>query len=773
MAKHKLKLGFEGHHRVLSVTTPNDEPRPWDADTKLDVVGKRVPRIDGHLKVSGAARYTFDIALDGLLHGRVVRSPHPAATIKSIDVGPARNMPGVKAVMEIAKAGDRMIFVGQDVAAVAAERPEQALDAARAVKVEYEVHPFVVDTRSAMASTAPVVHQRAVKERRTEGDEPTTGAAASESSGNIRPGRSQKKGNAAKGLRQAEVVHEAVYETQCHTHSSLETHGVVVRWDDADHMTVWASTQSIFSARNEMADMFGLKNENVHVITEYLGGGFGSKFGANAPGTQIGKIAGELAKQAQRPVKLMMDRREEHLCTGNRPDSIQEIKLGAKKNGSLTAIHIKAHGSAGVGTGAGVGRNAFGIYSKCPNILVESADVFTHAGPGTAFRAPGHPQGAFAIESALDELAKKIDVDPIELRLKHDAHPVRRYQLELGAKRFEWAKKRKLAQELRKKGSRVRRGVGMAASIWGDYGRPGGIATVVVQKDGVVEMRNGIQDIGTGIGTVLGQVTADVFGRELSQVVVKIGDSELGPGTGSGGSKTTSAISPAVRNAAEKAKAQLTELAAKELGTKPPKVKWGAGGEVSFGRQKLSFEELCKKIDGEAIVATSGRPKTYGNHPMKYPGGDVYQIAGVQFAEVEVDTWTGIVNAKKMLAVHDCGRVMNALTVRSQINGGIVLGTGYALTEQRIMDRDLGVMLNANLDAYKPCGAKDCPDIDIVLTEVAAGNNSTGAIGIGEPATIPTAAAIANAVADAIGVHVRSLPITPGRVLDAMAKGGA
>jgi xanthine dehydrogenase YagR molybdenum-binding subunit len=501
-----------------------------------------------------------------------------------------------------------------------------------------------------------------------------------------------------------------------------------------------------------------------------MGGGFGSKFGANAPGTAIGAIAGKLALDTKRPVKLMMDRREEHLCTGNRPDSIQAVKLGAKKNGTLTAIHIKAHGSAGTATGAGVGRNAFGIYAKCPNILVESADVFTHAGPGTAFRAPGHPQGAFAIESALDELARELGIDPVDIRLKHDAHPVRRYQLELGAKQFDWASKRKRSKELRDKGTRVRRGVGVASSIWGDYGRPGAVATAIVQRDGTIEIRNGIQDIGSGIGTVLGQVAADVFMREPSDIVVKIGDSELGPGTGSGGSKTTATISPAVRNAAEKAKDELSALAAKLLDApSPAKVKWGRGGEVSFGRNKLSFAELCKKIDGEAIVATGKRPDTYGHYPMKYPGGDVYQIAGCQFAEVEVDTWTGVVRVEKMLAVHDCGRVMNALTVRSQINGGIILGTGYALTEQRVMDRDLGVMLNPNFEAYKPCGALDVPDIEILLTEVAAGNNSTGAIGIGEPATIPTAAAIANAVGDALGAHVRSLPLTPDRVLAVVA----
>ncbi len=767
--KHKLTLGWEGHEKKVTITTPADEPRPWDRTDELRVVGKPEPRIDGHLKVSGAARYTFDIALEGLLHGAVLRSPHPAATLKSLDLEAARQAPGVKAVIALAKAGDRLIFAGQDVAAVAAERPEQARDALTLIAADYEVQPHVVDTLEAMRPQAPVVHKAAVKERRTEGHIPGSESEDGKLSGNVRPGRGHKKGDAKKGLRMADVVHRGTYTTQVHTHSALETHGLVVRWDGDDAMTVWASTQSIFSVRGEMADLFGLKADKVHVITEFLGGGFGAKFGANAPGSAIGKIAGELAREAKAPVKLMLDRREEHLVAGNRPDSIQEVAIGAKKDGTLTAIHVKAHGTAGVATGAGIGRNAFAIYTKTPHILVETADVFTHAGPATAFRAPGHPQGAFAIESALDELARTIGVDPLQMRLRHDQHPLRRYQLELGAKQSEWERRRKESADLRGRKTRVRRGIGVAASIWGDFGGPGAVATVVVGKDGSVEVRNGVQDIGSGIGTVLGQVTAEVLGRELAQVRVRIGDSTLGPGTGSGGSKTTASVAPAVRNAAEKARDQLLEHAARELeAPSKAKVKWGADGSVSYLRKSMTFEELCKRIDGDAIVATASRPATYGHHPTAFPGSPVVQIAGVQFAAVEVDTWTGEVRCTDVWAIHDCGRVMNHLTVRSQINGGVILGTGYALMEERVMDPELGVMLNPNLEAYKPLGARDVPDIHITLTEVAVGNNSTGSVGIGEPATIPTAAAIGNAVGDALGAHVRSLPITPYRVLETL-----
>jgi xanthine dehydrogenase YagR molybdenum-binding subunit len=314
--------------------------------------------------------------------------------------------------------------------------------------------------------------------------------------------------------------------------------------------------------------------------------------------------------------------------------------------------------------------------------------------------------------------------------------------------------------------------VGVAASIWGDFGRANAVvATVSVLRDGTIEVKNGVQDIGGGIATVLAQLGAEVFGRPLSTVRVRYGSSEHGPSVGSGGSQTTSSVTPAVRNACEQARTALTELAAKQLGVTAAEVRWGEEG-TAHGKdgKSITFTQLCKKIDGEAIVATATRPETYGHEPMAFPGGKQYQIAGVQLAEVEVDSWTGVVRATRVLALHDCGRVMNPLTLRSQINGGVILGTSYALMEERVLDNDLGRMLNPNLESYKILGALDVPEIEVVLTEVHTGANNTGAVGIGEPATIPTAAAIACAVHDALGVAVRSLPITPAKVLAALGK---
>ncbi len=769
--KETLDLGFAGERKRVDVELPNGEPRPWDGSSKLTVVGQPVARIDGPLKVSGAAKYTFDISLPGLLHAVVLRSPYPCAVVESIDLGECERQAGVKAVLALAKPGDRLLFAGQDVAAIAAERPELAQDAVRHAKVRYRPEPFVIDTLSATKNDAPVVHTTVVRERKTEGDEP--GAAnKAKTTGNVRPGKSMQQGDVTKGFKTAQVVHEATYVTQVQTHSALETHGIVIRWDAANKLTVWCSTQAIFSVRDELAEIFELDAKNVHVITHFVGGGFGAKFGASAPGSRLGFIAGELARKANAPVKLMLDRKEEHTCTGNRPDSHQQVKIGATKDGKLTAIHVVAHGSAGVGTGAGVGRNAFAIYAGCPNILVESTDVFTHGGPGTAMRAPGHPQGAFAIESAIDELAAKLGRDPIDIRLAHDRHPVRRHQLQLGRERFHWTERRREAEAARKHNTRMRTGVGVASSIWGDFGRPRvAVATVSIHRDGTIEVKNGVQDIGTGIATVLAQVVAEVFQRPLASVRMRYGDSEFGPSVGSGGSQTTASVSPAVRNAAETAKAQLGELAARLLGTSPNEIVWNGHGTVSAAGKSLSFIDLCKKIDGEAIVATATRPDTYSSHPMKFMNQNQYQIAGVQFAEVEVDTWTGIVRATKVLAIHDCGKVMNEHTLESQINGGVILGASYALMEQRVMDRETGLMLNANLEQYKILGAKDTPEITIVITPVDVGGNSTGAIGIGEPATIPTAAAIANAVGNALGTHVRTLPITPDKILATLQPG--
>ncbi len=768
---YTLRLGYDDRLKAVKVEVPKGEPRPWDADSELAIIGRDTPRIDSVPKVTGSARYTHDVRLPGMLHAAVLRSPHPAAEIEALDVAPALKQPGVRAAIDLVKVGDKVRFAGADVAAVAATTRGEARAALESIVVRYRPLPFVVDLDEAIQPGAPKVHDKAVEDRRTEGDEPAEGGGA-RVEGNVRRNPSLSKGSSNKGLRQAKVRHEATYTTQVHTHAALETHSIVVRWDTPKSMTAWCSTQGIFSVRDELAGVFELKPADVKVFTEYMGGGFGAKFGASAPGSRLGWIAGELARKSRAPVSLLLDRHEEHVCTGNRPSSSQRVTLGADASGKLTAIHVVGHGSAGIGTGAGIGNNAFGIYTRCPNILVETRDVFCNTGPGTAFRAPGHPQGAFAIELALDELAAKIGADPLELRIGHVEHPVRRAQLELGRERFRWVERRREAEARRSRGARTLSGIGVACSIWGDYGRKNAArVTVSVDRDGVVEVRNGVQDIGGGITTVLAMVAAEVFQRPVASIRVQVGNSELGPSVGSGGSQTTASVAPAARNAAEQVKTELTQLAAKLLGRSSTEgLEWARDGVVEAGgrKRRIAFADLCKKIEGEAVVATASRPQTYNAGPMRHPGGPVYQIAGVHFVAVEVDTWTGVVKVPEVLAIHDAGRVHNPLTTRSQVNGGVALGISYALMEQRVVDRGSGRMLNPNLESYKIIGAAELPKLDVVFTELHTGANSTGAVGIGEPSTIPTAAAIACAIHHAIGRPVRSLPMTPDRVLAAI-----
>jgi len=745
---------------------------PWRG--ALRVVGAPIDRIDGPAKVSGRARYTTHVTPPGLLHAAVARSKVAAGTVRALDLSGAERLPGVRAVLAVAVPGQKIRFAGQDLAAVAATTPEIARAAVARIEVVVEPTPHVVTLDGAMADGAPRVHEDPVQARRTEGDDPTEVRGGGRVTGNVRPLPAFEHGDPDRAFARAAHVHEAVYETPVVLHSALEPHALTVAWDGDDAMTVWASTQSIFSVRDEMASIFGLSPERVTVICEHMGGGFGAKFGASAPGSRMGFIAGTLARKAGAPVRLALDRRAEQEVTGNRPSSRQRVRVAADGRGRVVALEVVSHGTAGVGTGAGVGRNAAHLYEKIPHRRVRAHDVFTHAGPGTAMRAPGHPQGAFALELALDELAAKIGADPLDLRIAHDRHPVRRREYELGRARFRWDDRRARARAARAAGARVRTGAGVAASIWGDFGRAKAArVTVAIERDGSVHVRNGVQDIGGGIATVLAAVVAEVLGRPVERVHVRYGASTLGRSVGSGGSQTTSSVAPAARVAAERARRALLEAVAEATGTPPGAVTLEAGGTVRVGPRRLSFEDACRLLDDDGIEAVGQRGPTRSDAPYPFPGGGRPQIGGVQFAAVEVDTWTGEVRCTHLTAVHDCGRVMNAKAAESQVAGGIMMGLGFALSEQRQVDPVHGRVLNADLERYKLPGFGELPEIDVHFVPVETDANETGSLGIGEPATIPTAAAVACAVFDALGVPVRTLPITPDRVLAALRDGRA
>jgi xanthine dehydrogenase YagR molybdenum-binding subunit len=685
----------------------------WPA--QLKVLGTRVPRVDGPAKVTGQAKYTSDVLPEGVLIGMILRSKWPAARILKIHLDKARQMPGIKAAVAVQDGPRQVRYYGEELAAVAGVSRQACEDALRAIEVEAEPLPFVVREEDARKPDAPRVWEQAP---------------------NMPPPRVQETGNVDAAFAECAAVIEGFYTTPVQLHHPMETHGCTVLWNE-EGITAWASTQGIFSVRDGLAGALRVDQSKVRVITEHMGGGFGSKFG---PGVE-GILAARLAKEAGAPVKLMLSRFEEALAVGNRPSSFQRIKLGAKADGTLHAFEFENYGTAGVGAGQATEGGGGGadlpmpyIY-RVPNRRLKQTTVAVNAGSSRAFRAPGHPVASYGMESAMDDLAVKLGIDPLELRIKNDPSEIRQREYRIGAERFGWKEK------YRKPGSSpgpVKTGVGVASATWGGGGSNRTQGEVQINPDGSVEVRLGVQDIGTGTRTVAAVVAAEVLGLKPEQITVKFGDTRFPPGPGSGGSVTSPSVAPTVFDACTKALDQLQ----KQTGIPD------ARGE--------NWHVACKKL-GVTPLVVQGQWRQ---------GLSSSGVGGVQFAEVEVDTETGLVTVKKIVVVQDCGLVVDPLTAESQVNGGVIMGIGFALYEERVMDWQTGVVLNPNFETYKLPGLADVPEIDIVLLNMP----ERGVIGLGEPVHIPTAAAIANAVANALGVRINSLPITPRKVLAALGK---
>jgi xanthine dehydrogenase YagR molybdenum-binding subunit len=623
-------------------------------------------------------------------------------------------MPGVKAVV-LAGGDQRTVrFYGQELAAVAATTKQQCLDALRAIQVEADPLPFVVKEDDAMQPGAPNVF-----------DVP-----------NVSQPSVKQQGQVDAAFAGAAAVAEATMRTQVQVHHPLETHGNTVSVQADGNVVAWASTQGIFSVRDGLAQHLNVPQANVQAICDYMGGGFGSKFG---PGPH-GGLAAKLSQAAGAPVKIMLTRHDQGLAVGNRPSSLQHLKFAADPSGKLLAADVTNHGSPGVGgggqtAGGGGGANIATPYLyNFPSYRVQQYGVALNTGPSSAFRAPGHPPASYGTEAMMDELAVKLNMDPIDFRLLNDGSDVRHREYEVGKEKFGWAAKYKPPGS---SPGTVKTGVGVAAGTWGGGGK-GSKAEAQINPDGTVEVRIGTQDLGTGSRTVVALVAAEAFGLQPSQITVRIGDTHLPFSGGSGGSSTTASAAPAVWDACQNA------LAALQQQTKVPDAR-GA-----------NWPNACKLL-GINPLSAQGEWQ---------PGFSGSGAGGVNFAEVEVDTETGFVRVKQIVAVHDCGLVINPLTTASQINGGIASGLGYALYEERVMDRQTGLLLNINFDSYKIPNIADMPEVHVVLLQMP----QRGVIGIGEPAVIPSAGAIANAVANAIGVRIHSLPITPAKVLAALGK---
>jgi xanthine dehydrogenase YagR molybdenum-binding subunit len=644
-------------------------------------------------------------------------------------------------------------YAGQPIAAVAATSPLAAEDAAAKVIVQYEALPFVVDQDRARQADSPLVFPGPADQRATAGGGGS--AAGIPQTGNVHGPTVHKHGDAEQGFKDAEIIVDTRYFTQVQTHSALETHGVVADWKP-ELLTVYASTQGTASVREELAAFFHLPKSQVRVITEFMGGGFGAKFGAGNPGV----VAAALSRKTGAPVRLMLDREEEHLSVGNRPSSDQHLRIGAKKDGTITAIQLISYGTAGCGTGAGCSGPATNLY-KWATLHTEENDVFINAGPAAAFRAPGHPQGAFALEQSMDELASRLNMDPIDLRDRIDENPVRRVQRQIIRESALW--KSRSAKPNADPGP-IKRGVGLSQSIWYRHLNMNSAAEVRVHKDGSVEVLSAVQDIGSGIKTVLAQILAEQFGVAPAKVSVKIGDTNYPVGPNSGGSVTTASITPAVRDAAWQASQKFLASVAPALGTTSSDLTLTGGmvRSASGKFQPVSFRSAAAKMNTDEVSAQAKRTPDYD--PSHY---DTY--GGVDIAEVTVDTETGRIQVKRVLAVHDCGRPINPAQVISQINGGVIQGISYTLFEHRLLDPNYGLMVNANLDRYKIAGSYEVPQIEVQLTESYIGQSSTDASGIGEAAGIISAgAAIGNAVYNATGVRIRQLPMTPSVVLAAL-----
>ncbi len=751
------KVEVEGREETKIVELPSVEPPPWGQTTELTVVGQPLLRADALEKVTGQARYTADVQLPGMLHAVFVRAPIARGRVSRLDLTRSLALPGVRDALlstdvpEITLDGVRLFdqalhYAGQPLAAICADSLEQARRALSAVVLETEAEHPVLTAAAALAPHAPRV--------KPNGNSPRNSP------------RVTRRGDVDAALAAAEVTITREYRTPVALHTALEPHGAVAEWM-GDQVTIWESIQGIFMTRSDLATALDMPLSRVRVLTNYMGGGFGSKNGAS----HATYTAALLSRKVGRPVRCILDREGEQTDAGNRPATVQRVTLGARRDGTLTAIDLQAVIPLGIG---GWQSNTAKVYHemyRCPNVRSSETFVYTNTAAMNSFRAPGNVEGAFALESAMDALARELDMDPLALRranyVEHDQEKDRPYSSKqlsecyrIGAERFGWTEAR-----ARPAGAgRVRRGVGMASIVWGAGGGPPAYANIRLNGDGSVDVLTGSQDLGTGSRTILAQIAAEELGADVAHVRTVLGDTERLPyAPNSWGSITTASVGPAVRVAAVEARRTLFEAAASMLDV--PADQLVASNSVvrpCAGGPSLTFAEICEKL-GDVMISGHG---SRGPNP----DGTAISAFGAQFAEVEVDTETGRVRVLRIVAVHDSGRIINPALAESQLQGGIIQGLGYALVEERVLDQRVGLSMNPTMHDYKIPTMSDIPHIDAVCVNVADPiANHTGAKGLAEPPIIGVAAAIANAVAHALGVGMPEIPLTPWRVLSALS----
>jgi xanthine dehydrogenase YagR molybdenum-binding subunit len=660
-------------------------------------------------KVSGRAKYTTDYYPKGMLYAGYIRCPYGKATLESHDLDAARKVPGVLEV-EITREEGR--YAGDRMGHLCAESKAAYHAALRALNARWDIGDPKTDAGDLME------------------DFSFDGAGNSE---------------VAAVLDGAARQHTAAYDTQVQTHCCLEPHIAVVDWRPDATTMAWGSTQSNFGFRDELARELGVDPSEVEFHCEHVGGGFGSKFGAGAEG----QLAARMSKKYGKPCRVGLNRKEEHEDAGMRPGSIQYMRVGLDDAGNMVAAQVQTWGLVGYEGGGGGATNPsrydFGAVDK------QHTDVNLNSQPPRAMRAPGHPQGMFGVEMMLDELATLAGMDPMAFRRQNDPNENRRNMLEVGAELIGWDRRMANGQWP----GAVKTGFGIGA---GDWGNSPGNATVVVNvyRNGTVEVLSGSQDIGTGFRTMLGDCVHAELGMPRRYLRAKCGVSTYPPGPASGGSVTSRFVAPKALNAAQQARRKMLELAAAEWGMAPDNVEM-QNGRVVGGGNSMSWEDACKLISDDHLHFSASENGEFWNAPT---GSEA-----VQFAEVQVDTETGIVRVKKIVALQEVGQPVNRHTVENQITGAVIQGLSFALFEERVLNKQTGAMVNPNMDLYKIAGSKDVPEIVPVIWK---SREDASVNSLGEPPIIPTPGAIGCAIANAIGTPVRSMPITPAKVLAAL-----
>ncbi|MDQ3649407.1 MAG: xanthine dehydrogenase family protein molybdopterin-binding subunit [Acidobacteriota bacterium] len=738
----------------IEVEDTGDSPK-WGPNNAHRLLNKDIIRVDAPLKVTGAAIYSYDVRLPGMLYGRILRSPHAHARITKLDTTAAERIPGVRAVTVVPAAAvvegsqkateeaDKknptkvggtaqpasnavlkiVRFEGEPVAAVAALTPEIADDAIRAIVVEYQALPHAVEASLAMKPDAPkVVPAGNIKAANKSGDREKVAAA----------------------MAGCDAIIEGEYSTPTVHHACLETHGMVVDYRGGNTATAYASTQGTFTIPGDTAKELGLPESAVTAVVEHMGGGFGAKFGIGVEG----KLACQLSKQAKAPVKMMLTRTDEFLFAGNRSGSWQKLKGGAMADGTFVALDATQYRLGGLGDGSQA--NQPYVYRPTQSYR-EVSSVYTNQDSSRAMRAPGHPQASFGIECLIDDLAAKLNIDPLVFRKKNLPDTIYHRQIDRGAREIGWERRNKTPGGA---AGPLKRGMGCAVGTWGAGGGPSCVVDVTVARDGAVVVAVGSQDLGTGTRTYTRAIIAEELGLSISDVLEKIGNSKLGNANASGGSTTVPSLAPALKDAAVNARMAVAGKVALLLNVKPEEVIF-ADGKLSGGGKSLAWKQACAALPASGISA-----RGVWKEPLQARG-----VHGVCFAEVEVDIETGFVRPIKMVHVQDIGLPLNRLAVASQINGGMIQSLGMALYEGRVMDAQLGIMLNPSFNDYKLPGTLEMPQLVSIIDDE---DKREAVIGVGEPSLIPAVGAVANAVFNASGIRVRELPITPDKILMGM-----